>query len=259
MKGSETCVDALGGLPMSLPEGFEADHLEAQGRMGQLNNYYRWILGNFRPYVGLRVWDAGAGVGHVSSQLVAEADFLLATEYGDENLRWLHYMFDAEKHVDVRFCDLLDDSAANFESMRLDTVINLDVLEHLEHAEVALRIFHRNLISGGCLLVKVPAHPFLYGTMDEASLHFRRYTKAGLRSILEEAGFIVERISYMNMAAVLPYFIKGRILRRQGNFSRTVSMSRLGFYNRMMPWFEWFERIVSPRFGLSLYAVARKL
>jgi len=245
---------------MTLSEGFEAAHLEAQERMGELGYYYRWILNNFSPYVGSRVWDAGAGVGHVARKLAgnADAEFLLLTEYGAKNLKQLHRLFDNDKHVEVRFCDLLDKESSDFADMRLNTIITLDVLEHLEDDETALCTFHRNLLPGGRLLVKVPAHPFLFGTMDKASLHFRRYTRNILLSKMERAGFTVERLRYMNMAAVIPYFIKGRILKRQGNFSRSVNCSRLGFYNQLMPWLERIEQIIPPLFGLSLIAVGRK-
>jgi len=148
---------------MTLSENYEADHLEAQNRMGRLGYYYQWILNNFSPYVGSRIWDAGAGVGHVSSLLVSKAAFLMATEYTEENLIRLKQRFDKLDSVEVRQCDLLDDAGPCFELKRFDTILNLDVLEHLEHDEKALATFYRNLVEGGHLLIKVPAHPFLFG------------------------------------------------------------------------------------------------
>ena len=243
---------------MTLPDSYEADHLEAQNRMGKLSYYYQWILNNFSPYVGSRIWDAGAGVGHVSSLLVSKAAFLMSTEYTEENLRRLNQRFDKLDDVEVRPCDLLDDADSHFESKKFNTILNLDVLEHLENDEKALATFYRNLVEGGHVLIKVPAHPFLFGTMDDASLHYRRYTKAELRRKLQAAGFRVKRIRYMNMFAVIPYLIKGRVLKRTGNFSREINTQRLGFYNRLMPWLECIERFLPPLFGLSLVAVGEK-
>jgi len=110
---------------MTIPESYEADHLEAQSRMGELSYYYQWILNNFSPHIGSRIWDAGAGVGHVSSLLASGVDFLMATEYTEENLNRLHQRFDNMDNVEVRKCDLLDDVDSHFESMEFDTVINL--------------------------------------------------------------------------------------------------------------------------------------
>lgn len=243
---------------MPLSQEVESQHLDAQFRMGCLSSYYRWVLNNFNPYIGKRIWDAGAGVGHVSSMLTANADLLLATEYTSQNLEALHARFDAEAKVEVSFCDLLDEKGSNFESLNIDTIINLDVLEHLQDDMTALKTFYRNLVPGGRLLIKVPAHPCLLGTMDKASLHFRRYKKKELRSKLELTGFHVERIKHMNMMAVVPYFIKGRVLKRKGNFSREISEGQLLLYNRIMPVLEGIEKIIPAFFGLSLIAVAKK-
>lgn len=243
---------------MSISAELEQAHLDAQYRMGQLNGYYQWIINNFRPYFGIRIWDAGAGVGHVSTMLIPHSQFLLVTEYTPENIRILHERFDANDAVQVKKCDLIDATASRFERYQLDTIVNLDVIEHLRADMPALQAFYRNLVPGGHLLLKVPAHPFLFGTMDEASLHFRRYSKQMLKSRLEQAGFKIRLLRPMNMAAVVPYFIKGRILKRKGIFSRQINASRLGLYNRLMPVLEACERVLPMFFGLSLIAVAMK-
>lgn len=244
---------------MDIDDQTAARHFEAQARLSRLNNYYRWILNNFGiRFEGRRIWDAGAGVGHVSALLAPQANFLLATEYTDQNIQSLRVRFAGDANVQVRYCDLLAPPSEELKAMHLDTIVNLDVLEHLEDDSAALGTFFDSLEPGGYLLLKVPAHPFLFGTMDEASLHFRRYKKDGLRLKLAAAGFVVERLRYMNMAAVVPYLIKGRILKLKGNFSMEISQERLGLYNHLIPWFERFERLVKPVFGLSLIAVAKK-
>lgn len=244
---------------MAIDEQTAERHFEAQGRLSRLNNYYRWILNNFGiRFEGRRIWDAGAGVGHVSALLVSQAEFLLATEFTEQNIDLLRSRLADRPNVQVRYCDLLAPPADELQALHLDTIVNLDVLEHLEDDGAALKTFFDILEPGGYLLLKVPAHPLLFGTMDEASLHFRRYEKGGLRDRLSAAGFSVERLRYMNMAAVIPYLIKGRVLKLKGNFSMEISQERLELYNNLIPWFERFERAVKPAFGLSLIAVARK-
>lgn len=234
-------------------------HFEAQGRLAQLNNYYRWTLDNFGiPMQGRRIWDAGAGVGHVSALLAPQAELLLATEFTEQNIQSLRVRFASHGNVQVRYCDLLAPPVAELRALHLNTIVNLDVLEHIEDDMAVLGTFFDCLEPGGQLLLKVPAHPFLFGSMDRASLHFRRYAKKTLQGKLATAGFAVERLQYMNMLAVFPYFIKGRLLKREGNFSLQLSEERLGLYNKLVPWLERFERVVKPMWGLSLIAVARK-
>ena len=78
-----------------------------------------------------------------------------------------------------------------------------DVIEHLPDDGALLRQVHAMLAAGGAVLVTVPAHAWLWSYFDEASHHRRRYTPAGLRAVLENAGF---RVAYLSqfMAALLP-------------------------------------------------------
>lgn len=249
---------ALGPSSVELTPDIESTHYDAQGRMARMGNYYRWILSNFGTAIGQRVWDAGAGIGNVSELLLARARFVLATELTEANLETLRTRFQDDSRVVVEHCDLTTDAALDLARHELDTIITLDVLEHLQDDHAALVRYREVLQPGGRLLVKVPAHQFLYGTMDEASLHYRRYGKRELRDKLTAAGFKVERIRHMNMAATLPYLLKGRVLKKQHNFSNSINGSKLGFYNRLMPVLERLERVVPVFFGLSLCAVARK-
>ncbi len=244
---------------INLNPDIETQHLVAQNRLAQMGNYYQWIFHHFVEAIGDRVWDAGAGIGYITEILCKQAQFVFATEFTENNLAILHKRFDKDEHVQVAFCDLTKDDALNLVKYQFDTIISLDVLEHLEDDRRTLRLFAKILVPEGRLLLKVPAHPFLYGTIDEASLHYRRYAKRDLKEKLEETGFHLEKLCYMNMVATIPYFIKNRLLKTNNNFSNSLDQNRLGFYNRLMPWLERAERIIPPPFGLSLIAIARKL
>ncbi|MFT4539722.1 MAG: 2-polyprenyl-3-methyl-5-hydroxy-6-metoxy-1,4-benzoquinol methylase [Planctomycetota bacterium] len=243
---------------MDLTKDIESKHFDAQGTLAKMDNYYRWILGTFGDNVGDRVWDAGAGIGNVSELLLERASFVLATEFTEKNIEALRTRFEKRSEVEVAHCDLTKPEALDLAQHKLDTIVTLDVLEHLEDDRAALQRYHEILQPGGAFLIKVPAHMFLFGTMDEASLHYRRYGKRELRQKMEQAGFRVERIRHMNMVATLPYLLKGRILKRKRNFSGTINGGKLGLYNSLMPWFERVEKVIPPLFGLSLIAVGRK-
>lgn len=86
----------------------------------------------------------------------------------------------------------------------VDAVLCLDVLEHLKNDRMPLKEFYRILKPGGVLVITVPAYPQLMSRWDKVSGHRRRYLRQDLESLLCQAGFRVEKISYFNFFALLP-------------------------------------------------------
>jgi hypothetical protein len=128
----------------------------------------------------------------------------------------------------------------------------LNVLEHIQDDRLALRHMREVLAPGGHLVLIVPAHGWLYGTMDSAIGHFRRYDKAMLDRTMRQCGFtpIVQR--HMNVLGSLGWFVNGRLLRM-----RVPPSGQLRLINRVTPILQTLERWVPPLFGLSLIMVAK--
>jgi hypothetical protein len=126
------------------------------------------------------------------------------------------------------------------------------VLEHIADDTGALAMFAAALRSDGRLLLVVPAHPFLYGTMDHALEHVRRYRRRDLQTKLDEAGFAVEALHHVNPVGALGWLFWGRILGRD-----RVPSEPLRAYDRMTPLLRTLDHVRLP-FGLSLWAVARR-
>lgn len=234
-----------------------AEHHEAQARLAQLDAYYAWTLDLFGDAFAGPAADAGAGAGHFAALLARRVRPLLLLEGGVANLETLAERFADEPDIAVVDCDLADCGTA-LRAHGVRSIFTLDVLEHLPDDLAVLRQFHDALPAGGMLYVKVPALPWLYGPVDEASGHYRRYTRASLSAAVSAAGFTVQRCRYMNFAGVAPYFIKSRILRRTENFSRTFSREQLDRIRRAMPFLRRLDRWLGPPIGLSVTCVARK-
>jgi hypothetical protein len=108
------------------------------------------------------------------------------------------------------------------------------------------------LIPGGKLALLVPAHQVLYGAFDYALGHYRRYEKGELMRKLEQVGFLVRRIKFFSLAAVLPWLINGRLLKRA-----YMPMRQANLADRLVPLLK-LERLIGPPFGLSLIAIGEK-
>ncbi len=246
---------------MSASSGFEwrsnPEHHEAQSMLGHMLAYYDWTLSLFGDHFQGPAADAGAGVGHFSEILSRKTSPLLVLEGGQENIQQLSVRFRGRDDVTVMDCDLTR-CRDQLASHGVRSIFTLDVLEHLPDDAAVLKQFHDALPRGGHLYIKVPALQWLYGPVDEASGHYRRYTKAQLRRVVEGAGFKVERCHYMNLAGVAPYFLKSRILKRSENFSRTFSIKQIQRIQRAIPYLRMLDRLTGPVLGLSVICVARR-
>ncbi|MHB8879112.1 MAG: methyltransferase domain-containing protein [Myxococcaceae bacterium] len=149
--------------------------------------------------------------------------------------------------------DVADTDWERLRGERIDTVVLSNVLEHIEDDAGAVAGFRRLLPPGGRVVILVPALPSLFGAMDEAVGHFRRYSREGLQQLLDGGGFEVERLEWMNLASIPGWFVNGRVFRR-----RSVPPLQLRLYDRVLPLIGRLEGLM-PRLpvGMNLFAVAR--
>lgn len=218
-------------------------------RMAAAPRYNRWMFERLRPWVGggRRVLEIGAGIGNMSAFL-AERERLVLTDTEDYYLGRLRERFAGRPHVTVAALRL-PAVEAHLAAERLDTVVCLNVLEHIEDDRASLRAMHDLLQPGGRLVLLVPALPALYGTLDEALGHFRRYTPRELRDKFTEAGFRMRRLEYFNLAGVPGWWFAGRVLKR-----RLIPTGALRWYEALVPLFR-LERLLPWRIGQSLIAI----
>jgi SAM-dependent methyltransferase len=146
----------------------------------------------------------------------------------------------------------LGEPAPEVESERYDTVVSANVLEHVEDDEAALRQIFALLEPGGRVVLVVPMLRALYGSIDKAIHHFRRYERAELEEKLAKAGFEVETTAPMNALGIPGWWLNSVVLRR-----RTVPGIQARVNDLLTPWLR-FEEKLGLSVGMSLLAVARK-
>jgi SAM-dependent methyltransferase len=239
-------ADAAAPAPAFTYSGEELDALAGAV------NYYRWIVRRFAPYLGRRIVEVGAGIGTFASHLRQAAP--------DAELTLVEPAANNYPHLRARFADdprvrtvrgYLEDAGP---AGSADAVVAVNVMEHVRDDAAFLRAVHGLLAPGGHALLFVPALPALYGSLDEAFEHFRRYTRAELDGRLRGAGLDPLRVAYTNLPGVAAWWLSGRVLRR-----RTVSARDARIYDRwVIPWVSALERVWTPPLGQSLIAVARK-
>jgi SAM-dependent methyltransferase len=203
-----------------------------------------------RPYTGDRVLELGAGIGNLTLNLVPRAVYW-ATDVNSEYLESLERFRANRPYLRVAYVDAMN--ANSFPATApFDTVIFLNVLEHLADDLGALRNVYNALGSGGAAVVLVPNGPRLFGSLDEVLGHCRRYTEKQLIEVAQSAGFQVERLIKFNRPGVIAWWFNGRILRR-----KTFGMAQIRLLNFLTPVFRRIDAWL-PLPPLSLIAILRK-
>ena len=219
-------------------------------RMQKVSRYNHWMWQQIEGFVGRRVLEVGSGVGNMTRFLL-RSERVIATDFSEKYLRILRHLFGEYPHVTIRPLDLSQPIDLG-EHGPIDTVICLNVLEHIERDEEALAAIHGLLAPGGRLILLVPALAALYGSLDRALDHHRRYSRQELLAKLSAAGFQVEKSWFFNLLGVPGWYLNSRILRRT-----TFPPVQLTLYDMLVPLFRLESRLQLP-IGMSLIAIARR-
>lgn len=218
--------------------------------MSHARNYHAWIVEMFRPYLGAHAADVGAGAGSVAELLVRHVRRLTAFEPSGNMFPLLKTRFADNPAVECRNSAL---SAEPGCADRFDSVLYVNVLEHIEDESGELESAAAALRPGGHLLVFVPALPFLYSKLDRTLGHVRRYRRRPLVELVQRSGFQVEKVNYVDCAGILPWYLVFVLMKR------TMTRGEVSLYDRLgIPVVRRVETLVRPPLGKNLLVVARK-
>ena len=239
-------------MPVELSGKNSENSFIIQDILRQAHNYNRWLFESVEPALGRRVLDIGSGFGNVT-RLLLDREHVVSIDVETFYVEYLEEAFASADNFEAHCCDITSDASEFLMEKKLDSAMCLNVLEHIEDDVGFLRRIHEILLPGGGLGLLVPALQVLYGSMDSADLHFRRYGRPDLRAKLEQAGFEVEDLRFLNRLGAIGWFVNGRILRRE-----IIPAGQLGFYEKIIPWMRRAETLLPLPFGQSLVAIARK-
>jgi 2-polyprenyl-3-methyl-5-hydroxy-6-metoxy-1,4-benzoquinol methylase len=220
-------------------------------------NYHKWILDEFRPFLGKRVVEVGAGTGSFSELLLQEnIDSLSLVEPSEMFGSLTAKVSQIKNQTKVDFYQSIFSEVASeiFDKQKPDSIIYVNVLEHIEDDASELEFIYKTLGKGGRCFIFVPALMSLYGEFDRKIGHFRRYTKREVKEKCQAAGFKVLKSKYFDFAGMLPWFVKYKLLKSDSLDSGAVAM-----YDKMaIPFVRQMEKFVNVPLGKNVLMVAEK-
>lgn len=216
-------------------------------------NFNSWMADTIRPYIGNHVLEIGAGIGNLTRVLLRRRKRYVATDLDDEHLERLRVRLGGRPNLETARLDA--SRPEDFTSLcgQMDTVVCLNVLEHIEDDHGALLSIHSVLKDGGSAVILVPEGQSIYNSLDEELGHWRRYSESQLSQRMTEAGFVLEAMLRFNRVSRPGWWLNGSVLKR-----RTISRLQLQNFDRMV-WL--FRRLDShlPWPPTSIIAVGRKV
>jgi SAM-dependent methyltransferase len=228
--------------------------LQTLRRMEALGPYNQWLHERFEDHLGRRILEVGSGVGNQTRYFI-DRERVIASDIEAHYKRELTAKFGERTNVRVagfRF-PLSEEDRKDLLAEGVDTVVCLNVLEHIEDDQGTLRDFAAVLPPGGRLALLVPAMPSLYGSLDIYLRHYRRYDRDGLAGRVKEAGFTIDEIRFLNRPGVAGWWLNSRVLKR-----KVLPKGQLGAFKWLLPLLRPEEK-KPPSFGMSLLVLARRV
>src|SRR6202051_514508 len=207
------------------------------GRLNRAPRFTQWMADIIRPFIGERVLEIGAGTGNLTLQLIPRKLYY-ASDINPHYLTYLKNLIPDHPYLRVGYTDGEKHASYPLDE-KFDTVICLNVVEHLENDFGALRNIRDALEENGRAIVLVPCGPGLYGTLDKVLGHYRRYSKAQFTELAARAGFHLEALLSFNRFGSPAWWLNGRLLRR-----KTFGLWQIKMLNFMTPLVRVIDRFL---------------
>lgn len=208
--------------------------------------YNPWLLSFFAGHLGKEILDVGGGIGNFTK--------LLGT-YGKVtsiDIQKKYYAKVKSSDKDFGYGDI-EKGEYFFNNKLFDSIICLNVLEHIENDERALSNIYRLLKKDGSAIILVPAGKLLYSKYDKLLGHFRRYNCRELKEKAVKAGFKISEVRYLNWWGGLGWFVFLKVLKKSEFPEKEV-----GIFDILGKYFLWVEKYIKMPFGLSVLIILEK-
>ncbi|HEY4479404.1 MAG TPA: class I SAM-dependent methyltransferase [Candidatus Paceibacterota bacterium] len=224
--------------------------------LDQAHNFTDWMYAQIKPYLRGDILEIGSGIGTYSKKTIrdfsqsriclSELDPVYCKKLSEQNF--------GNSRIEIRSLNLEQETDFLPISQKFDCAFALNVIEHVNEHELALKNVYRALRPGGVFIVLVPAHPLLFNNLDRAFGHYRRYTRRGFKELVARTAFKIEHLFMFNALSMLGWFVNGTLFRKSVLHDKTLAS-----FNKLVPIIRPIETfILQKKIGISLIAVLKK-
>ncbi len=228
-------------------------YVEDLRQMQRAVNYRRWQFEMIEPFLGERILEVGGGIGNFTPWLAEKSREVVSVEPNrycfeqlEENTRQLQNVRTLQATVETLDVALGTD-------MKFDSVVMMNVLEHIQNDGLTLIELSKRLAFGGRLVILVPAGSWAFGKVDERLGHYRRYSKRYSRSLFAGAGLRIEYMRYYNFIGIWGWWWNAKFGKLESQNDAQIRF----FDRRVVPLISRVERWICPPLGQSILVVGQ--
>lgn len=224
--------------------------------LSRARHYLSFQFEKIRPYIGSRIIEIGSGTGNHTGKIISSfsPEIFISIEKDRVFCNLLADTYGSR--ITILNADLtrLPDYKSDIYPKQIDTIIAINVIEHIKEDFNCLKQLREILCPGGNIILIVPALNILYSKLDKMYGHHRRYTKKMFQDYSEKLNLELLENSYFNFIGVFPWLIFNKL-----GQARNLNRKGMEFFDRVLP----FSLKIEQKFnkvplGLSLLGVFKK-
>lgn len=211
-------------------------------------NYRNYQLSLINKYIGNKILEVGPGRGEIIDNFVKDKNKKIYLADIDKDLcKILEGKFNG-KNVKIINSDIktIDE--------KFETILYMDVIEHIEKDEDEVKNAIKKLEQNGYLINIVPAFQFLYSSFDKDVGHYRRYNKESFIKLAEKNNVKIVELKYFDSIGFLILCLS-KFLKIRGNNKTKFGIQ---LWNFLMPISRLLDLIFFYSFGKSIVCIYKK-
>ena len=224
-------------------EKYPGKELEIFDKAVIFQKYIHWLI---KKYIKNKTLEVGAGLGSFTKTYINNVENINLTEIDQGNFDVLKNKFNDQK-IKV-FSKKIQDIDDMF-----DTVIYLNVLEHIEKDVDEIDFALSKCKKDGYLVILVPAHQKLYSNFDREIGHFKRYDKNFFKRNYKNAE--LKKLIYVDAMGYILYFLN-KILFSKESYPSSIKVQ---IWDKLFTPITFFiDFITGYKFGKNILCIIKK-
>jgi 2-polyprenyl-3-methyl-5-hydroxy-6-metoxy-1,4-benzoquinol methylase len=214
-------------------------------------NWKKYFCSIIAEYIHGDVLEVGAGIGINTNYLVNNSKISSITCIEPDPTLCLQIKKN-HKETNITASEIINGTIENT-NKTFDTIIYIDVLEHIENSENEIEIITRKLNKGGNLIILVPAFNFLYSEFDKKIGHYRRYGKKLLRFEINNK-LNEKKLFYLDSLGFFASLVNKIILKKNTPSEKNIYL----WDKKLIPITKLTDKLICNTFGKSLIGIYQK-